>query len=1111
MGLFDALFGMFGQQGATVTQNVTSTQPTTSGGTTYTTPGGGSSFTSQPAQPAPIQTPLTNPIGWASGAINYAGNLIGGGIQTVQQQVQTIPQPAAAAPIILAANPITLPLILGGAIAAGINQIAPQPINQPMSNDGAVYTNKIIAPITPATFYVPYGNQAQIEIQNAKAVYDPTSGSVGFYQVPYGHSIGNVISSGGPGALQSGMFTYGAAETPVVYTQENAAQGVLASGVNVAAAQQVLSNPAAFSRLGAEAYGGVVQPLDNRVLTADIQMSRYPAETGNLANLVNPTGVNQPKSTWAEIPWQIAYQNQPVIQSINTQGVMTAISPAGMASIGMQPVPERLIGGGMVAGSPEIINNPNAPIQTLRPSDFDLWAMQNTGGFAPLLIGASDFFVGGRTMVSESSVAMPTTMTTETGKPWTVTKELQPGIFEITTFTPSLTTKTGGTLTTVTSTPIPRGFDIGEEQFTKQVMNAVPAMNPAKPTGNVALDYFAGFGRGAYEGVRTKPLTSLVNVGIGLAFVAGGEIIAGIGEGAVAATQGMKVLGPLARGTTFFATKITPAALMGLYTIDVTGRTTAWGKDTSPAAAERFGGITSTEIIPMMTGGLMYHPIATKIGTMEIGYTKAIQTEATTGRLDYYIKQPLESTYNKIPSVDQVRYKFIELREPSSAMSVPSASERFIQPSQRFEDFTGSAKSYLKAKSYSELFGESRGGGSVSSRPTPRQESLKLNYNPTARLTEIDLTALTPKFAQKGEIGGIRGTLRGKWDTGLTGREDSFANLPLKERWKMRTGVLSDTGGVKGYYGGGTPTGGLQSGVGIGGTTVRSGRQVIEMRMPSSGIPSEIESLAPQQLEIIPTQRTAQRSRAYDLEYEYQSRKIPEGMRRPSPASETISERNINLKTDEIPIFVPLSEIHIRQQQEKTTLEKQITRQETTIIPREDILSKARQDTLTSTIQKPILKTSLGILTVLSILQQPRQIQIQSPVSITDLSSSQITASLPIKITEQIRSQSSEQRSRQQNIVEEISRITQTPKTTTETRVITDIVPEIQIRQDIYKVPTPPEFPKGGTIGGGGGGGSYGYRGEKSWTTKNPVGADLMASKRKMNFKPMKGMKVKKF
>jgi hypothetical protein len=207
---------------------------------------------------------------------------------------------------------------------------------------------------TPAgmSIFVPYGNQAQIQVNNLSSiVYDPVGGGFAGYTIPFGHSISNIVTSGSSGSLQSGMFST-APLTPVVYTQQGASYGQFAPSAVPAAAAMVLVSPASYSRLGAEAYGGYVAPLDNRILSPTTPVSVYPASSGNLASLVNPMGVNQPKQTWSEIPWNIS-PTQTGLYSITPAGAMTPVSQRGLESIGMAaPTVQATMtmGGGVVPG-----------------------------------------------------------------------------------------------------------------------------------------------------------------------------------------------------------------------------------------------------------------------------------------------------------------------------------------------------------------------------------------------------------------------------------------------------------------------------------------------------------------------------------------------------------------------------------------------------------------------------------------------------------------------------------------------------------------------------------------------------------------------------------------
>jgi hypothetical protein len=356
MGLFDQILGYFGQQGAATTGQVTATAPAA-----YSGGGPAPSGTSGPSQqqapaPQPIQI---NPIGtitsWAGGAVNYVGSgitNISSGIQTfIQPVAQPITQAITSIPAFISA-PVTAPVIIGSAFIGGVQSFLNPPVQQqitsPIFSSGAAYTPVTINPITntPAgmTIFTAYGNQAQVEVKNINAIlYGPTGGSFEATQVPYGHSISNIVASGGSGSLQSGMFTLNPA-TPVVYTQAGATQGTLSPAANPAMAALVLASPQSYSRLGAEAYGGYVMPLDNRTIqSTGAQLSTY-SNPGNLANLVNPYGVNQLKQNWEVLPWNVPVQSTPSIISMDVTGRMTTMFTMGGvtgisgSSIGGSPV-----------------------------------------------------------------------------------------------------------------------------------------------------------------------------------------------------------------------------------------------------------------------------------------------------------------------------------------------------------------------------------------------------------------------------------------------------------------------------------------------------------------------------------------------------------------------------------------------------------------------------------------------------------------------------------------------------------------------------------------------------------------------------------------------------
>jgi hypothetical protein len=357
MGLFDGILGYFGALGQQAGQIVTAPY---SGGGPAAPSSGGSVPTQQAPAPQPIQiNPIGAITGWGSGALNYVGSgitNISSGIQTfIQPVAQPMTQAIQSAPLFIAA-PITAPVIIGSAFIGGVQSFLNPPVQQqitsPIFSSGAGYTPITINPITNTPSFNPQagmsifvpggalGDQSQIQVNNLNAIaYDPVGGGWIGTTVPYGHSISNIITGGGPGSLQSGMFTT-KPNSPAVYTQESVGT-VFAPTADLAAAALLIANPSGYSRLGAERYGGTVSPLvygEAGKLQPGTQMGVYPASSGNLANLVNPYGVNQPKSTWAEMPWNTPVMTTPGIFAVSSPGAtgtyLTPVSQRGLESIG---------------------------------------------------------------------------------------------------------------------------------------------------------------------------------------------------------------------------------------------------------------------------------------------------------------------------------------------------------------------------------------------------------------------------------------------------------------------------------------------------------------------------------------------------------------------------------------------------------------------------------------------------------------------------------------------------------------------------------------------------------------------------------------------------------
>jgi hypothetical protein len=504
------------------------------------------------------------------------------------------------------------------------------------------------------------------------------------------------------------------------------------------------------------------------------------------------------------------------------------------------------------------------------------------------------------------------------------------------------------------------------------------------------------------------------------------------------------------------------------YGADVASRSTEGFTDFDPMRVAGKAIVTTKhELVPMTVG--FGHGYALP-DTARAGYANV---KTTARELPTRAKVFAESSYTKvsetaggirksIPTVDQIKYKWVEIREPGSAMSTPAASERFGF-TDRARGITNSNK-WVEAQRISMRGSGTRTGserGSISGRPTPRQESLRLNYNPTSPLKEINTNIATTSRA-KNILSGIRGTLRGKWDTASTA-VDEFAHLPLKERWKARS-ASREQPGTKGYFGSGKPAGGLQSGVGEFGTTVRSGRQSLEIRSASSGISAEIESFAPQRLEITPSRQTAQRSRAFDMDFEYEGRRLPSGMQRPQPAQgQALTPKEIQAQSQNMRLS-PVFDVIPQQRSQQVMAQRQEVKASpfsaTRFATKEEVRSDQKRESSLINIQTPVSRSILGVGTasISALVARQGQRQIQTPQSI--LTRSPIT---------------------------DTSRITRPRPDRTSTRTsFTDIVtPD----------PKPPKLPGFWLPDAGGSSGNrpFSQMGSYGWSNLNPVGADILS------------------
>lgn len=167
----------------------------------------------------------------------------------------------------------------------------------------------------------------------------------------------------------------------------------------------------------------------------------------------------------------------------------------------------------------------------------------------------------------------------------------------------------------------------------------------------VVSDYTASYLGGEVTAVREKPIEMALSFGAGAA----------MGVAFKGATVGMSVArtsiaekaisqGGFWRGAEMFSSKVLPVAgttLGGLYATDVGMRATNMGRDLTPTAAGRLGGIVAVESRPMGAGAMVGYgapgAVSRSVKLSDIGYKSALQEGKTTGRLGYYVTEPITS------------------------------------------------------------------------------------------------------------------------------------------------------------------------------------------------------------------------------------------------------------------------------------------------------------------------------------------------------------------------------------------------------------------------------------------------------------------------------------
>ncbi len=443
-----------------------------------------------------------------------------------------------------------------------------------------------------ATINVPYGSYAQTQLTDAKIGIGQTTGELAIYQQPTGHYMFNLAGGAGRNALQSGMFTIGEAETPYVIKQYETGTANLPSGKGM-------------SRLGSELYGGYVVPLDNRTMTVSNQLSSY-ANAENLANYVNPQGPNIPKSEAPTANPQYSLStNAPAIQYMNENGFIQGSETKFPAlptttEVGLNPATEisqskQIAPGVFSTGSVEYVGSSGKLPVVPGSYSFEATtkpAEASATNFISNLYGNVVNTLGGLVGYNpnlETSKGFAETTTTEkyqVSLPQAYVSNAPKGY-------------TGSTTILDITTVFKEKESSLYEAYNTQLSSAIPKLPVETVLAANMGKYGAAesFAIGAYEGASARPLDVIKYADIGALVVVGGGAI-GSGVSALAA-------GTRAAPIVAAAGETAPGFFGTLYGYSVSERATLGFKDLGSASATRLGGLASTEVIPMLAGGMI--------------------------------------------------------------------------------------------------------------------------------------------------------------------------------------------------------------------------------------------------------------------------------------------------------------------------------------------------------------------------------------------------------------------------------------------------------------------------------------------------------------------------
>jgi hypothetical protein len=579
-------------------------------------------------------------------------------------------------------------------------------------------------------------------------------------------------------------------------------------------------------------------------------------------------------------------------------------------------------------------------------------------------------------------------------------------------------------------------------------------------------DYVASYIGGEIESMKKAPVSAAAWFGAGIATGAAFRGVEyGVGLGRSAAAEKIISRGGLWRTADTFAgnvMKYAPTALGVAYAADISIRSTKIGTDLSPAAAGRLGSIIGTEARPMAGGAVLGYAAPAALGRA------SKQIIPTFNRVRTSIGEGFADISKGVPTVTQLKGKFVELRTPATAMSSPASSERLFVPRGNMEP-----RSWITVRS--------RGNPAVAA-SRARLESHMLRLHSTAAgerspsmsremykimAPQADATMTLSATGLGGE-GSIKGFVVGQSPS--RGFRDIIPGKPVRlseivAKREMRIDIQKPP--IYGEVTTRTP----------GGAALASRVELSQTSLPAL---QQRTALSPGRQQLYQYQR----GRSVDLssDYQFAFRKLPPGMKRPGPAQADVIPKAIT-SVKPVVAMLPLSLL------QSGVMAGTTHRSEMAQYMRNEIGSKAVPDTLDKfdAEMKKKEKTARALLFGMDMGKAVATPQKQRTAVFTPqitLQTQRLTTVPKVPVMED----------------HGFTKFTTTPKT----NQIIRTEPDVWMRpKEPTAIPLPFDFPRGG--GGGGGG----FRSSRSWQYRNPVATDFLPG-RGTAPKPMT-MRMKKF